>query len=528
VQLDLLYRGITNVMDARFGVVGNGTTNDLAALEAARNASQTAGTILYFPRLTYGIGNTFYFADGGNAYFEPGATLKLLNSTSTGGAVSGPYPTQTLPIDVHNITVDCNSVAGENGFGFGHTAGMRVFNPKIKNVLHSTTLLGGKAMQFEGTEALNVQVYNPDFENCSIGIDVGAVASAQSVHIGIFNVTMLDVDVPVYLNDTNASQAPDSYDSMEVLIDGLHCRNCGKITWAGGTATGGGIVVADRGYKAAVRNVQVVNDKGGYSSTAYGSIGALVRGTAYGVVLENVLLVADCVALYDFNLAGMQSPGAATTNPYILTDNVRHYGNLDYVVKAAAGTGIGAAHLQAEIGSTLATLAGLCDATAGAITTAYLDVSDRDNLFLATGLKKLSDLYTMGNTLATTVGYPAPSQMEGSWTPIDASGAGLTFAAAEGWWQREGKKMTLWGQVTYPATADASSAKIGGLPVAIKNNLYARAGGVMTVSTIAGATRLYPEANTTTMPILSATSGAVTNATCSGGIFAFTVTYPVA
>jgi hypothetical protein len=53
---------------------------------------------------------------------------------------------------------------------------------------------------------------------------------------------------------------------------------------------------------------------------------------------------------------------------------------------------------------------------------------------------------------------------EGTWTPTDASGGGLTFAAASGRYTKVGRLITLAGGITFPTTADGNGVKIGGLP----------------------------------------------------------------
>lgn len=513
-----------------FGAVGNGVANDLAALNLASAACAAAGKTLYFPDGVYGINDTFYFQDGVNAVFAPNAWIKLLNSTVSGGAVSFSYPSQSKPTEVHNLGVDCNNIAGENGVGIGRVTNSRLVNPRIKNVLHSPTIFGGKAIQLEGTEALDVQVIAPRIENATVGIDVGAVAGVQSVHITFTDVAMLDVDIPVYVNDTNTTTPSDNFDQIEVLIDGLHCRNCGKLTYSGATSTGGGIIVSDRGFKTTVRNVQVVNDRGGFTSTAYGTIGALVRGQGLGITVENVLIDSDMVAIFDHTPASFQSPFAGDIQSYVLADKIRHYGNIDFIVKCLpGGNKMGRSLMQGiEIGATVATPAGFSDANAAAYSTAYLEVINRDNNWFSTGVQSLAALNALGNNFNGNTQGARTAQMQGSWTPIDASGAGLVLSGAEGWWIRDGNIVTVWGVFTYPATANASNARIGGLPFTIKNNLYARAGGVLTASSIAGVQKIYPEQNGTAFPLLSSTSASVTNATCSGGLFAVCITYPVA
>jgi hypothetical protein len=54
---------------------------------------------------------------------------------------------------------------------------------------------------------------------------------------------------------------------------------------------------------------------------------------------------------------------------------------------------------------------------------------------------------------------------EGTWTPTDASGAGLTITVARGKYTRIGNVCYYNAVITYPATADGTNAKIS-LPVA--------------------------------------------------------------
>lgn len=523
------YPGVVNVLEARFGVVPDGVTNNLDALNAARDAASAAGAVLYFPKGVYGFGGgRFMFADGGDAYFEPGAILKLISPSGVGGAVSGPYPDQTKPIQVYNLTIDCNNLPGENGIGFGHVTGASFHNLTIRNCLHNSEapLFGGKALQFEGTTALNCQVFGLNVENCSIGIDIGAHGGEQSVHIGIFNAAMRNVDIPVHVNDTANATFIDHYDSIEVLIDGLHGRNCGRISWPGGTPLGGGIVASNRGHRITVRNAQIVNDMGGFGSTAYGKIGAFVRGSMRGVILDNVLLVADAVALFDHAPLQMQYASSDPMASYVLADKIRHYGDLDYIVKAPTAAHLGAGKMVGiEIGSTQASLIGLVDTGAGGSSSAFLEVIDRDAGSPTTGLRPLSALYAAGNALTTaTVGVLLP-QRAGSWTPTDASGAGLSLSGT-GYWVRHGNHVTLQGQVTYPTTTNATAAYIGGFPFPVLDSVAARAGGVITIATNnTTARRIYPENGAHRAPILNDASSEISNAACSGATIAFKIDY---
>jgi len=109
------------------------------------------------------------------------------------------------------------------------------------------------------------------------------------------------------------------------------------------------------------------------------------------------------------------------------------------------------------------------------------------------------------------------------WAPTDASGAGLIFASVSANYQRSGNLVFLYGSITYPATADGSSAAVGGLPVTVGTPAYAKQCSV-TISTVAALIYLIPTGNSM---FFAGVSGAnITNAQMSGGTFRFMCIYP--
>ena len=58
---------------------------------------------------------------------------------------------------------------------------------------------------------------------------------------------------------------------------------------------------------------------------------------------------------------------------------------------------------------------------------------------------------------------------EGAWTPVDGSGAGLTFTGASGFYTKIGRQVTVVFSLVYPVTVDASAARIAGLPFTAAN-----------------------------------------------------------
>ena len=53
---------------------------------------------------------------------------------------------------------------------------------------------------------------------------------------------------------------------------------------------------------------------------------------------------------------------------------------------------------------------------------------------------------------------------EGTWTPTDTSGAGLTFTSIQAFYTKVGRMVTLNASFTFPSTASAAGISIGGIP----------------------------------------------------------------
>lgn len=111
-----------------------------------------------------------------------------------------------------------------------------------------------------------------------------------------------------------------------------------------------------------------------------------------------------------------------------------------------------------------------------------------------------------------------------SFTPIDSSGASLSFTSAEGNCIRYGDLVVAWGAVVYPVTASGASCAIGGLLYTVRSAASAQ-GGMVTYTTEATAASALPFAGTTTVDIRNTTGGVLTNATLSGDTVYFCVIY---
>ena len=175
----------------------------------------------------------------------------------------------------------------------------------------------------------------------------------------------------------------------------------------------------------------------------------------------------------------------------------------------------------------------------GYLRTIKLDSASRDTLFIGVGMdENLSGtLGITGTGTYKSVGMTKVNgtgdvvgQMqdfvgsEGTWTPVDASGAGLTFTGANGYYTKIGKLVFAQGTVTFPATANASAASIGGLPFTVPNLAGARQGFV----SFTDETTLFsilPDGGGTTISLRDSSAAALTNATMSGNTVWFTAIY---
>lgn len=138
----------------------------------------------------------------------------------------------------------------------------------------------------------------------------------------------------------------------------------------------------------------------------------------------------------------------------------------------------------------------------------------------------------LGNTAGSAGGFAlfssTPPQTIGSWTPIDSSGAGLTFTSVSSGYTKLGNMVFAYASLTYPTTVDATSAVIGGLPTTVANAVYARQ-CFISASTLSVATVSYIVAiqNTTTIaPFSAGASTQSTNSQMSGGTIRFECIYP--
>lgn len=140
------------------------------------------------------------------------------------------------------------------------------------------------------------------------------------------------------------------------------------------------------------------------------------------------------------------------------------------------------------------------------------------NLVIATAGKGIDFSATAGTGTSELLN----DYEEGTWTPTDASAAGLTFTAASGRYVKIGRFVFCAGSITYPVTASVAEAIWGGLPF----NSTDFGGGTTTYCE--GAFQLFIRSyGGAVMGLVKNANNAASNIQLSGASIAFTYSYQV-
>lgn len=83
---------------------------------------------------------------------------------------------------------------------------------------------------------------------------------------------------------------------------------------------------------------------------------------------------------------------------------------------------------------------------------------------VATAIAAGSGAPTCTTVTSAYVDSSIPAQTTGAWTPIDSSGAGLTFTSVSATYYTHGNVVFVQWELRYPVTANGAAAVIGGLP----------------------------------------------------------------
>lgn len=116
---------------------------------------------------------------------------------------------------------------------------------------------------------------------------------------------------------------------------------------------------------------------------------------------------------------------------------------------------------------------------------------------------------------------------EGTWTPVDGSGAGLVLTVASASYTKVGRLVEASFAITFPATASAAAIRLGGLPFTSKT--FGASMNTVSFSVVQYAIPItgVVDSNATTFLPLTYGAGTITNASMSGLILRGTAIYEV-
>ncbi len=142
---------------------------------------------------------------------------------------------------------------------------------------------------------------------------------------------------------------------------------------------------------------------------------------------------------------------------------------------------------------------------------------------------RFKDLYLSGGAYLGGTGSAnkLDDYEEGTWTPADGSGAGLTFTNVVGNYTKVGRSVTVTGYIEVPTTSNTSAVKISGLPFQSLNSTARSAGGIGYKQSTEADTIMI-DANTTTTSVYTNAGGTTKNNQLSGEVLYFGFTYFVA
>jgi hypothetical protein len=115
---------------------------------------------------------------------------------------------------------------------------------------------------------------------------------------------------------------------------------------------------------------------------------------------------------------------------------------------------------------------------------------------------------------------------EGTWTPVDGSGAGLSFTVLDARYTKIGRMVECYAQINYPATANGNNAAIGGLPFTMASTVGGSYGAFTAYTNYDQATWLGSAESSSTFAYNLA-GGSIANSTISEKQFRLVWIYEV-
>lgn len=523
-----------------YGAVGNGTTDDTVAFQAAATALRAAG--------------------GGTLRLEPGKTYKLFT-----GAVA-----QTFALDVSgcaNVWIQGNGASITSGlvntaqsivFIYGTpVTGLRVSDLTFIGGNTTLTANSGEGFLAVNAGATNVNVQNCIVKNCNSGVASNDNSSIQSgitvlscyfekvfyplIAYGVFGLTAryrtvncgrsyfpvapgANHDVVLYSQSgyTSSDCLLKVYADSAKTVDNNTLSNIrlayfssGRVASAGNQ--GDAIIQMDieqlTGVSAAghFENIAISFNIDGAGTSKPGNIFGMDKylsgggggdPTARGHTIRNVT-ISGVARNWDNSSGGYGISICNTAKGDVWTgDSVTGFAVRDVTILGIPSVSALLANAQAAV------------STAPFLTLENFYADGGISYTNATGAR-ISEINVKSS------GFDATDVPTTAWTPTDGSGASLVFTGVSATYNKRGRQVTVNLALTYPVTADATAASINGIPFAFA------ATGWSSINTSSATAKGISLAGSS-IALGTGAGGAVTNAQMSGTFVVATFTYLMA
>jgi hypothetical protein len=279
-----------------------------------------------------------------------------------------------------------------------------------------------------------------------------AASSAGGASLILYEYTATSGQTTFSGSDDNAATLSYTADNIQVVMNGV------ILDPSDFTATDGTSVVLASGAAA--------NDLVNIYAFKSFTVADTVSASAGGTFSANVAITGDLTV--DTNTlhvdAANNRVGIGSASPAVNLDIVEDTAATDAIIGITAGTG-GRAQIRSEAQP---------DGTSSVLSFHTMSGSNTSEVgrFLAGG-----GLTFNGDTAAANA---LDDYEEGTWTPTDNSGAGLTFTSANGYYTKIGDVVVAAFKVVYPTTAATNATAFSGLPFSGANLADSMYGGLLT------------------------------------------------
>ncbi len=289
-----------------FGAHGNGKLDDTEPIQKALNyIDYIGGGNLLIPSTgkDYLISNSLYIGSNTNLIFE-GSFLKLIHFTKIGTILINKKNAHN--INIINPLIDGNNIiaggTGENGISIGNGHNIKILGGIIKNCKKGKIAykLGGKGIQVEGGEVINLNINGTLIDNCSWGIssqyDIGN-NKEKIIQINFHNMKITNCENAGLIHQINGVKDVDSH---IVKIKNMLVENSGNED---------GIFVLSRARNLTIDSLKVVGKN---------KIDSFLRGRHSNCQFSNIRIVQPLVALINNkpSFHGQDSNSISQNNSY--------------------------------------------------------------------------------------------------------------------------------------------------------------------------------------------------------------------